>query len=365
MQTINYKKHLQSKTPFNSSSTMDTEDVILTQPSDHVEEETPENNHHVALVFSELLPQLPKRYFWETRELYLWNGYWYRPRHLEAALVLHSRFEPQPDDVLLTSSMKTGTTWLKALCSCIVTRDVTQGDLLESNHPAHFVKTLEVQVYTENTPPDLSLVKPPRLFHTHLPYSALPQSAIDSGCKIVYITRNPKDTLVSLWHFFNHLREDEGLTRYPFEKAYEGFCEGVTLFGPFFNHVLEYFHKSKEHPDRILFLKYEDLKKDPSGGVKRIAEFIGRSLPRDQEVEDVVWRCSLERLKNLEVNQNGVDPWVNMANSSFFRNGIVGDWKNYFTEEMAARLDAITREKLSCSGLVFESEIGSNSSSLK
>ncbi|KAI6676656.1 hypothetical protein NL676_037452 [Syzygium grande] len=314
------------------------------------------------------LDQLPKQLFWETRELFRWNGFWYRPHHLKAALALRSRFRPRDDDVLLASAMKTGSTWLKALCFCILTSTkhkqsqengniaagTEQEDRLEDplavNHPAHYVKTLEVQVFTENPPPDLSVIESPRLFHTHLPYSALPGSVKASPCKIIYLTRNPKDTLVSLWHFFNHLRSDEE-GPFPFERAFEGFCDGVCLFGPFFEHVLEYYNASSKMPEKVLLLKYEDLKRDPRGQVKRLSSFLGRQLEEEEEVEDIVWRCSLERLKSLEVNKGGVDPWVNMPNSAFFRKGIVGDWKSLFTAEMAQRLDEIARTKLEGSGL--------------
>ncbi|XP_039172804.1 cytosolic sulfotransferase 5-like [Eucalyptus grandis] len=315
------------------------------------------------------LDQLPQQLFWETLELYWWNGFWYRPRHLEAALALRSQFRPRDDDVLLASAMKTGSTWLKALCFCILTskrnersrengniavstdREDQSEDPLAANHPAHYVKTLEVQVFTENPPPDLSVIESPRLFHTHLPYSALPESVKASPCKIVYLTRNPKDTLVSLWHFFNHFRTDEE-GPFPFERAFESFCDGVCSFGPFFEHVLEYYRASLAMPEKVLFLKYEDLKRDPRGQVKRLSSFLGRQLEEEEEeVEDIVWRCSLERLKNLEVNRNGVDPWVNMPNSVFFRKGVVGDWKSLFTAEMARRLDEIARTKLEGSGL--------------
>uniref|UniRef100_A0A0E0CEM0 Sulfotransferase n=1 Tax=Oryza meridionalis TaxID=40149 RepID=A0A0E0CEM0_9ORYZ len=42
-----------------------------------------------------------------------------------------------------------------------------------------------------------------------------------------------------------------------------------------------------------------------------------------------------------------------MENSVFFRKGEVGDWKNYLTEEMAKKLDAVVEEKLKGSGLTF------------
>jgi hypothetical protein len=41
--------------------------------------------------------------------------------------------------------------------------------------------------------------------------------------------------------------------------------------------------------------------------------------------------------------------------SSFFRKGIVGDWKNHLTPEMATRLDQITEQKLKDTGLKLHS----------
>ncbi|KAF5959287.1 hypothetical protein HYC85_000496 [Camellia sinensis] len=143
-----------------------------------------------------------------------------------------------------------------------------------------------------------------RLFHTHFPYSALPDSIKNSECKIVYITRNPKDTMVSMWHFFNSVRTPEQ-GPYPFDKAFESFCDGLYPFGPFFDHVLEYWEVSLKKSDKILFLRYEEIKRDPKGLVKRLASFLGRPFVNEEEVEKVLWRCSLDRLKNLKVNKNG------------------------------------------------------------
>ncbi|XP_007010477.2 PREDICTED: cytosolic sulfotransferase 5 [Theobroma cacao] len=312
------------------------------------------------------LDQLPKESFWDN-PLYQWDGFWYRASHLDAAMALRSQYTARHDDVILASPMKTGTTWLKALCFCIMrtqpqeedAQKIDEGTLVKSddgedplakNHPAVYVQTLEVQVFTAKQPLDISGMKSPRLFHTHLPYSALPDSIKNSKCKIVYIARNPKDTLVSMWHFFNKLRTPEQ-GPYPFDKAFECFCKGFSHFGPFLDHVLQYWNESLKAPDKVLFLKYEDLKRDPKGHVKKLALFLGRPFTHEKKVEEVIWRCSLERLKNLEVNKNGVDPWVGMPNSAFFRTGKVGDWKNMFTTEMSERLDHITLQKLEGSGL--------------
>ncbi|KAG9143141.1 hypothetical protein Leryth_024161 [Lithospermum erythrorhizon] len=177
------------------------------------------------------------------------------------------------------------------------------------------------------------------------------ESIQKSNCKIVYIARNPKDTLVSLWHFFNTIfRPDQ--EPHPLEKAVENFCNGVQQYGPFYEHVLQYYLESRKRPEKILFLKYEDLQRDPRGEVKKLASFLGKNMG-EKEVDKVLWRCSLERLKNLEVNKNGSVLHA-VPNSSYFRLGVVGDWKNYLTPEMEDRINETTSLKLDGFGLHFD-----------
>ncbi|KDP40585.1 hypothetical protein JCGZ_24584 [Jatropha curcas] len=90
-----------------------------------------------------------------------------------------------------------------------------------------------------------------------------------------------------------------------------------------------------------MFLRYEDLKSDPKEQVKKLASFLGKPFAKEEKVDKVWRRCDFQRLKNLEVNKNGVDPWANMPNSSFFPRGVTGDWKNHLIPEMADKLDEI------------------------
>ncbi|KAL8526602.1 hypothetical protein ACS0TY_015705 [Phlomoides rotata] len=186
-----------------------------------------------------------------------------------------------------------------------------------------------------------------RLLHTHLPYSVLPDSVKYSECKIVYIARNPKDTVISLWRFFQTHQESFSL-----EKMVDYFVSGIHLFGPFFEHVVGYWEESKKRPEKILFIKYEELKSEPQKQVLRIAEFLGRPIADEGEAAQVVGRCSLDRLKNLEVNKSG-SVFGQTPNSSFFRKGEVGDWKNYLTPEMEMemQIDQACRLKFEPSGL--------------
>lgn len=49
-----------------------------------------------------------------------------------------------------------------------------------------------------------------------------------------------------------------------------------------------------------MFLQYEELKRDPIVQVKRLASFLEWSFNNEGEIDEVTWRCSLERHKDLE-----------------------------------------------------------------
>ncbi|XP_017639893.1 cytosolic sulfotransferase 5-like [Gossypium arboreum] len=306
--------------------------------------------------FSTLFGELPKE-TWCCSDLYKWEGFWYTSSHLPAAMAARLNFQANDSDVFLTSSMKTGTTWLKAIIPTIMNpigrMDDDNNDPLLKRHPNELMPSLEVQLFKENPNPDLSYMSSPRLFRTHIPYPMLPESVKNSACKIVYITRDPKDTFGSLWHFFNSLVTTHGIDPWPMNEAFDSFCRGVHVFGPFHDHVLSYWKESIKRPEKILFLRYEDMRKDPKGQLRRLACFLGRPFEKEKEVDKVLWRCSLERLKNLEVNQHGADPWLGFEYKFYFRRGSVGDWKNNMSNEMKEKLDHITAMKYEGSDLGF------------
>ncbi|XAR50983.1 hypothetical protein NMG60_11005464 [Bertholletia excelsa] len=298
------------------------------------------------------LDVLPKAK-WRNIQLYQYDHVWYHRNFLAGALVTRSEFRAHNDDILLASSMKTGTTWLKALIPSITAGACDDSsDPLIKYHPNELMPSLEIQVFGKNSTSNVAagISSQQRLFRTHVPYEMLPQSVKTSACKIVYVTRNPKDVVVSLWHFVNENEKALDLPLTPLEEIFESFCRGMHPYGPFHDHVLRYWKESAKRPEKILFLKFEEMKADPAGEVSKLAKFLGRNL-EGEEVEKLLWRCSLERLKNLEVNKNGEEPWVKCPKKAYFRLGVVGDWKNSLSKEMEVQLDEITRNKLHGSGL--------------
>ena len=99
--------------------------------------------------------------------------------------------------------------------------------------------------------------------------------------------------------------------------------------------------------DNVLFLKYEDMKKDITSAVSRIARFIWQSVSQEL-VEEISMK------KDNSANYEWIRKYQKPSATNFLRKGEVGDWKNYFTPEQIARLDAVYEEKMKGSGLDFE-----------
>ncbi|XP_013772090.1 sulfotransferase 1C4-like isoform X1 [Limulus polyphemus] len=282
----------------------------------------------------------------ETFDVYYYNHFSlpsFALRFLESKV---SNFEAKEDDIYLVSYPKTGTTWAQELVYIInsdLNFSAAKSTPLNERFP--YLEMLDLEdTRVENMPS-------PRYIKTHFPYSLLPSSILEKKCKLVYITRNPKDVVVSYYHFARMLRK----TAYKgtFAQFFERFLQNRPTYSPFWKHNLEFW---EHHNDpNVLFLHYEDLYTDPRAGVKEIASFFGKILS-EEEIEKVIDHCSFNNMsKNPSTSQidqeNSAERIV--GESKFFRKGKVGDWKSYFTEEMDQRMNQWIENHFRKSGLTF------------
>ncbi|XP_058744533.1 cytosolic sulfotransferase 12-like [Vicia villosa] len=308
----------------------------------------------------ELLATLPLEKGWITTHLHQYQGFWFAPKSLQGALSCQKHFQALDTDILLVTCPKSGTTWLKALTFALINRNkypnIHNNHPLLTTNPHDLVPFWEIGLYyNKDCVPNLKTLSPPRIFSTHLSYESLPKSVKDSTCKVVYLCRDPKDAFVSYWHFINKLRSKQS-GKLPLQEAFESFCRGVNPFGPFWEHVLGYWKKSLEGSNKVMFLKYEEMKMKPYFYLKEIAKFLQCPFSKEEEskgvVDDILNLCSFEKLSNLEVNKTGKMSY-DIENKSFFRLGQVGDWKNLLTTEMIEHINTITEKKLAKHGLSF------------
>lgn len=156
----------------------------------------------------------------------------------QVSCLFNNIFKSRPTDVLLISSPKSGTTWLKAIAFAIMKRtsynSMSVAHPLLTTNPHDCVPFLEILL---RTPPiaDVEHLPSPRLFSSHIPYTLLPESIRNSGCRIVYVCRNPKDVFISMWHFTAKLKTNNlPCSSLSLEEAFDMFCKGISfldLFG--------------------------------------------------------------------------------------------------------------------------------------
>ncbi|XP_050380866.1 cytosolic sulfotransferase 15-like [Argentina anserina] len=317
------------------------------QPADHEEENLSDECKALLLSF-------PKEKGWRTLHQYKFQGFWCQAAEIQSIMAFQNHFQSRDSDVVLASIPKSGTTWLKALAFAVVNRhrfSIKSHPLLTSN-PHNLVPFLEYKLYANNQLPDLSTFAEPRLFGTHIPYPSL-GTIKKSNCKIVYICRNPFDTFVSTWHFLNKGKPQSPMS---IEEGFDMYCKGIIGFGPFWEHMLGYWKESLSRPDKVLFLKYEDMKED-GDHLRRMAKFLEHPFTLEEKrngvIEEIEKLCSFDTMKKLDVNKTGIF-LKSFESKSLFRKAEVGDWVNYLTPKMVERLSKVIEERLGGSGLRFK-----------
>ncbi|KAK6128639.1 hypothetical protein DH2020_037629 [Rehmannia glutinosa] len=305
---------------------------------------------------------LPREKWCANQFLYKFQNFWFPLTYLEATQQVVANFKPLPKDVILASFPKTGTTWLKALLHSIINRSPKQdhnNNPLISNHPHDLIPSLETNLYANTKKTEFLSVKnhkDVRILATHIPYQILGDVLNSSDCKVVYVTRNPKDTLISLWHFVQKSKSF-GDDPWELEVAVDQFCNGIVLFGSYYDHVLGYRQECLKRPQKVFFVTYEEIKENPKYYVRKIGEFLGCPFEGengDVEIEEIVKFCSFENLSNQEMNKSSeLSNMFPLPYNSFFRKGEVGDHMNYLDDEMIQKIDGVTREKFHGTGFVY------------
>ncbi|KAK6116881.1 hypothetical protein DH2020_049372 [Rehmannia glutinosa] len=300
----------------------------------------------------ELLQTLEQLTNWHGRPLVKYDGVWYPLGILRPLLSIQKYFKAKDGDIILVSFPNRDHR-LKALTFSIVNRNDQNISLLTSNNPHGLVPFLGFDLYLRQENPDLQHLSSPRIFSTHIPFKSLPESIRETECKVIYICRNPLDQFISHLHFFlENTKKNDSVPLLELDEYFDMYCQGIHPFGPICDHMLGYWDAHLENPEKVLFLKYEDLKQDTAFHIKKIAGFLGCPFSVEEEkqgvIEEISRLCSFENLKNLEVNKTGHIGVV--KKSSFFRKGEVGDWTNYLTPAMAERFENMMESKLEGSG---------------
>lgn len=105
---------------------------------------------------------------------------------------------------------------------------------------------------------------------THLNVNLLPNEVTSKkDLRIIYVTRNPKDTAISYFHHHKNLHGYGG----SLDEFLQDFLVGDQVFGSYFRHVEEYLQLAQERKN-ILVIKYEDLIEKSEKTIHLVASFL-------------------------------------------------------------------------------------------
>ena len=192
----------------------------------------------------------------------------FEQKHLDSA----AKYQATPSDIFVCAYAKCGTTWTQNIVWLIV----------HNGEPIPPEKNLEdcipmLEFVGSEFAEAIDNSQFPRIIKTHFPYQETPQN---KDAKYIYITRNPKDALVS---YYYHLKGFD-FPDLKFDRFYDLFIESKVAFNGYFENVSSWCEQ--RHQPNILFLLYEDLKRDLRGNVLKIAGFLGKNYKKKLKAND-------------------------------------------------------------------------------
>ncbi|XP_075750475.1 sulfotransferase 2A2-like [Rhipicephalus microplus] len=291
-------------------------------------------------------------------------GYFHR-EYIESAM----DYVHRKGDIFIVTYVKCGTTWMQHIVYLIQNDGVPPENAVKFYRASPFIEVCGAEC--------MQWVKTPGAVKTHLP---LHQIRYSPEAKYIVVIRNPFDVVVSMHHFWYMISAYgyEG----DFDDSFENFMDNYIESGDYFSFYRDWYKRSAD--PNVLFVVYEDMKKDPEAAILKVARFLGpeyeqRLLANDRKIlKDVIKYSSVDEMKKYtndmihkfyaadfafqgqeygglrklhEVVHNGSATSADKI--TYVRKGMVGDWKNYFSPEQAKRLKERFRQETNGSGMAL------------
>jgi hypothetical protein len=200
-------------------------------------------------------------------------------------------FAVYPDDTFLVSYPRSGNTWTRFLIANLV-------------HPGGAVSFANIEKLIPDTTSQsnktLKGTPRPRIIKTHEYFD-------HRYPKTIYIVRDPRDVALSYYDFhrkYMHIDDTVSLDRFV-----EGFVSGQLMsagWGTWGENVASWVY-TRQHSDRFLLLRYEDMLKNAEAELIRIAIFLGID-PEPTRIQNAVAYSAADRMRKMEKEQQ--DEWL-------------------------------------------------------
>jgi Sulfotransferase domain len=288
--------------------------------------------------------------YWPIVQVLKLFGQWPRAmtRIMTNALGKFPDYAPTAADVFVCSYYKSGTNWALQICQQIAWRGQAQFAHIHDVVPWPDVPHRFSYGASLDDPGNAASPTGLRIIKTHLPARKVPYS---EAARYLCIVRDPKDVFVSSYHFCRHTIA--GPLMPSVHRWLDCFLSADAMFGPWAEHAAGYW-EWRERPN-VLFLTYEEMKRDLGMAVQQIARFMGVSLT-PQELAAVVHKSSFGYMKSIErcfeANVATLPLWVR-PRAAMIRRGEIGNCNEMLSAAQRSRIDDYCRQELARLGSSF------------
>jgi len=282
----------------------------------------------------------------------------YQHHHLDAPS--WERYTPRPDDIVITTSIKSGTTWMQAIILQLIFQDLEPRSVddfspwLERRRSSadEMFALLEAQTHR-------------RVIKSHLALDGVPYFP---QVKYVVVARDARDVFMSLWNHYSNYTDEQydnvnntpGRVGDPIPRCPDDIrefwknwitcgwfgweSEGYPFWGNM-HHIQTWW--DYRHLPNILTVHYNDLLTDLSGEIQRVADYLEISVSPEMlaSITDLVRFDSMKQ--KAEQFVAGAEHSFKGGPQTFINKGTNGRWRDVLTEDDLALYHAAVARELS------------------
>ena len=256
-------------------------------------------------------------------------------------------YQPRAEDIFVATQMKCGTTWMQHIVFQVLYRGA--GDLVETGREMYAVAPWiegRKSVPMEQAPL-LGIERPSRIIKTHLPARLCPFSPT---ARYIYAARHPISCFASCIDFVVTNVGAMAPALPQFEEWYT--TADLMWWGTWTDHAKGWWDRAQKEQN-VLFVFFEDMKKDLPGIVRRVAAFLGVSPLNDQELANVVLKCGFKYMQEHQDNFEMHPPHILQSDAELFVSGSADRHKDV-PDDVRKRIAAWTVKEMADSSFPLQ-----------
>jgi hypothetical protein len=223
-------------------------------------------------------------------------------------------YVPSEADIFVATQMKCGTTWMQHVVYQVLHRG--DGDLVAAGQTLYAVcPWLEGRksVSLEDAPRLGTLQF--RIIKTHFPAQLCPRLP---DAKYIYVARHPISCFASCIDF---VVANVGRMAPALPAFEEWYCSpDLMWWGTWTDHVQGWWQRAQQN-DNVLFVYFEDMKRDLPAVAQQVAEFLGVVALTAEELTRVTQKCSFDYMQKHQATFEMQPPHILQTNAELFVSG--------------------------------------------